>query len=82
MHRPELPQVAGFLRGARAVTVQAWAFGDMGAWDFQVFMFAVEDHAEIFRKEFDGERMHPSEKGRGTHWSQWKKGSYRPKSPS
>jgi hypothetical protein len=46
---------------------------------YQVFMFADEAHAEIFRAEFGGERMHPSEKGRGTKWSQWRKGSYRPK---
>jgi hypothetical protein len=26
---------------------------------YQVFMFAVEEHAEIFRKEFGGERMQP-----------------------
>jgi hypothetical protein len=31
---------------------------------YQVFMFAVEEHAEIFRKEFGGERMQPSEKAR------------------
>jgi hypothetical protein len=27
---------------------------------YQVFLFAEEEHAEIFRKEFGGERMHPS----------------------
>jgi hypothetical protein len=43
---------------------------------YQVFMFADEEHAEIFRKEFGGERMHPSEKGRGTKWAQWKKDSH------
>jgi hypothetical protein len=42
-------------------------------------MFAVEEHVENFRKAFGGERMHPSEKGKGTRWSQWKKGSYKPK---
>jgi hypothetical protein len=35
---------------------------------YQVFMFAEEEHAEIFRKEFGGERMHPSEKGKGARW--------------
>jgi hypothetical protein len=42
---------------------------------YQVFMFAVEEDAEIFHEQFGGELMHPSEKGRGTHWSQWKKDS-------
>jgi hypothetical protein len=44
---------------------------------YQVFMFAEEAHAEIFREEFDGERMRPEEKGKGARWAQWKKGSYR-----
>jgi hypothetical protein len=30
-----------------------------------VFVFADGEHAEIFRKEFGGERMHPSERGNG-----------------
>ena len=42
---------------------------------YQVFMFAVEEHAEVFRAQFGGARMHPSEKGKGTNWSQWKKDS-------
>jgi hypothetical protein len=49
---------------------------------YQVFMFAEEEHAEIFREEFGGERMHPEEKGKGARWSQWKKGSYKPKARS
>lgn len=32
---------------------------------YQVFMFAEEEHAEIFREAFGGERMHPSERGKG-----------------
>jgi hypothetical protein len=40
---------------------------------FQVFMFAEEEHAEIFREAFGGERMHRSERRKGTRWSQWKK---------
>ncbi len=40
---------------------------------FQVFMFAEEEHAEIFREAFGGERMHPSERGKGARWAQWKK---------
>jgi hypothetical protein len=35
-------------------------------------------HADLFMQEFGGEPMHPSERGRGKHWSQWKKGTYRP----
>jgi hypothetical protein len=39
---------------------------------YQVFLLAIEEHAEVVRVEFGGEHMHPSEKGRGTHWAQWK----------
>jgi len=46
---------------------------------YQVFRFADEQHAEIFMKAFGGERMHPSERGKGKRWSQWKKGTYKPK---
>jgi hypothetical protein len=46
---------------------------------YQVFMFASEEHAETFCKEFDGERMHPSEKGTGKSWSAWRRGTYKPK---
>jgi hypothetical protein len=42
---------------------------------YQVFMFAEEEHAEMFREEFGGERMRPSEKGKGARWAQWNKGS-------
>jgi hypothetical protein len=45
---------------------------------FQVFMFAEEEHAEVFSKEFGGERMHPSEKGKGKRWGTWKKGTDKP----
>jgi len=31
-----------------------------------------------FMREFGGERMHPSERGKGNAWAQWRKGSYRP----
>jgi hypothetical protein len=41
---------------------------------FQVFMFAEDAHAEAFREAFGGERMHPSERGKGARWAQWKKG--------
>jgi hypothetical protein len=40
---------------------------------FHVFMFAEEEHAGIFRAAFGGERMHPSERGKGTRWARWKK---------
>jgi hypothetical protein len=46
---------------------------------YQIFMFAADADAEVFCKAFGGERMHPSEKGRGKNWSQWKKGTYKPK---
>jgi hypothetical protein len=47
---------------------------------YEVFMFAEEEHAEVFSKQFAGERMHPSERGKGKNWSHWKKGAYKPKS--
>jgi hypothetical protein len=46
---------------------------------YQVFMFATDEDAEIFCGAFEGERMHPSEKGRGKNWSRWRKGTYKPK---
>ena len=46
---------------------------------YQVFMFAEEQHAYVFSREFGGEPMHPSERGKGKHWSQWKKGTYKAK---
>jgi hypothetical protein len=46
---------------------------------YQVFMFAEATDAEVFRNEFGGEPMHPSERGKGKNWSQWKKGTYKPK---
>lgn len=44
---------------------------------YQVFMFAEEKHAEVFCKQFGGERMQPSQRGRGTHWAQWNKGAHK-----
>jgi hypothetical protein len=38
-------------------------------------MFAEEGHANTFCKEFGGDRMHPSEKGKGKNWSFWRKGT-------
>jgi hypothetical protein len=46
---------------------------------YQVFRFGEQEHAERFMKVFDGEPMHPSERGKGKNWSQWKKGTYKPK---
>jgi hypothetical protein len=45
---------------------------------YVILRFAKEEHAEMFIKEFGGERMHPSEKGRGKNWARWYKGTYRP----
>jgi len=44
-----------------------------------VFRFAEHEHAALFMKEFGGERMHPSERGKGKRWATWKKGTYSPK---
>jgi hypothetical protein len=46
---------------------------------YQVFRFAEEEHAARFIKEFGGERMHPSERGKGKRWATWKKGTYKAK---
>jgi hypothetical protein len=46
---------------------------------YQLFMFADDAHAEIFREQFGGERLHPSERGRGARWARWTKGSHKPK---
>ena len=32
-----------------------------------------------FMREFGGERMHPSERGKGKNWAQWRKGTYKPR---
>jgi hypothetical protein len=45
---------------------------------YQVFMFADDEHADIFCTQFGGERMEPSEKGKGRHWSSWRKGTAQP----
>ena len=42
---------------------------------YQVFMFAEEEHAEMFRARFGGERMHPPERGKGARWARWNKDS-------
>jgi hypothetical protein len=41
----------------------------------QVFRFGKEEDAETFMKEFGGERMHPSDRGKGKNRAQWRKGS-------
>ena len=48
-----------------------------------VFRFAIREHAERFMQEFGGEPMRPSERGKGKHWAQWKKGTYvaKPRNP-
>jgi hypothetical protein len=45
---------------------------------YQVFRFGRSEDADRFMKEFGGDRMHPSEKGKGMNWAQWRKGSHRP----
>src|ERR1700738_3114556 len=41
---------------------------------YQVFRFAEQEHADWFMQEVGGEPMHPSERGKGKRWAQWKKG--------
>jgi hypothetical protein len=61
----------------RTFAFSARTLGDLVGQCFQVFKFAEEEHAEVFGKEFGGERMHPSEKGKGKRWGTWKKGTYK-----
>jgi hypothetical protein len=82
VHWRELSDAESILRRARAFTLAARHSAISDNAPYQVFMFAEEEHAEIFRAEFGGERMHPEEKGKGARWSQWKKGSYKPKARS
>jgi hypothetical protein len=56
-------------------------FGHAVVWEkewYQVFRFGRLEDADHFMREFGGERMHPSERGKGKRWAQWRKGSYRP----
>ena len=56
-------------------------FGHSVVWQhewYQVFRFRKQEDADLFMKEFDGERMHPSQKGRGKNWARWRKGTHRP----
>ena len=46
---------------------------------YQVFRFAKQEHADRSMQEFGGEPMHPSERGKGKRWSQWKKETYKAK---
>lgn len=48
-------------------------FGHAVVWQkewYQVFRFGRLEDADRFMKEFGGERMHPSEKGKGKNWAQ------------
>jgi len=57
-------------------------FGHSVVWQkewYQVFRFGKEGDAEAFIREFGGERMHPSERGKGINWARWRKGSYKPR---
>ena len=56
-------------------------YGAAVVWDkewYQVFRFGTLEDADHFMREFGGERMHPSERGKGKRWALWRKGSYRP----
>lgn len=65
MHWREFSCVAEILRRARTVALPSrHSVVREHEW-YQVFMFAEEEHAEIFREAFGGERMHPSERGKG-----------------
>ncbi|EAQ36476.1 hypothetical protein NB311A_21101 [Nitrobacter sp. Nb-311A] len=69
VHGPQLQDAAGLLPRARPVAVRSRHSVARARKRYQVFMFAEEEHAEAFRKEFGGERMHPSEGSEGARWS-------------
>jgi hypothetical protein len=55
-------------------------FGHAVVWQkewYQVFRFGRQEDADRFMKEFGGERMHPSENGKGKNWAQWRKGTHK-----
>jgi hypothetical protein len=55
-------------------------FGHSVVWQkewYQVFRFGRLEDADRFMREFGGEPMHPSEKGKGKNWAQWRKGSHK-----
>jgi len=79
VHRPELREGPGILPGERADAFTERTFRGLAKGVVPSFPFADEQHAETFMKEFGGERMHPSERGKGKRWSHWKKGTYQPK---
>jgi hypothetical protein len=65
----------------RAHRLSLSRFGHAVVWQrewYQVFRFGKLADADMFMSEFGGERMHPSEKGKGKNWAQWRKGSYKP----
>jgi hypothetical protein len=43
-----------------------------GQW-WNVFCFAEKDHAEKFRQQFGGETFDPTQKGKGSNWTRWRK---------
>jgi hypothetical protein len=44
---------------------------------YQVFRFGRPEGADRLMKEVGGERIHPSEKGKGKSWARWRKGSHK-----
>ena len=56
-------------------TVPLWS-GNMNG--TRCFVSAVQKNIDRFMKELGGERLHPSEKGKGKNWAQWRKGSHKP----
>jgi hypothetical protein len=84
MHRANFHKLREFCKERR---LSLSSHGHSVTWQheyYQVFMFVEEERAATFMKEFGGEPMHPSERGRGKNWAQWKTGTYKPKprSPS
>jgi hypothetical protein len=42
---------------------------------YRVYCFAEAEHAKLFLDHFGGEPFDPRERGRGSHWMVWRRGT-------
>jgi hypothetical protein len=45
---------------------------DEGEW-WNVYCFAVPEHADEFQARYKGEKFNPADRGRGADWARWRK---------
>jgi hypothetical protein len=70
-----VPQIGNFCE-QRGLSLSAeWPIGQLRRRVLPSVHVRGRRDAEVFRAQFGGERMHPSEKGKGTTKSLWKKAS-------